>query len=257
MIGVTYSLRTKLWETREYNHTLTSAIYCFSNVYYSSADAHVWTEEIGVAEGCDAGLIATCIGGSQPGATTTINTLETLGDYVGANVVFEIGGVYYSRIITTCGGNTMNVAPPLPSVPLNIVGFIGGIQVRLTSEWRTYPDLVKLTSPVYILVSFEPAQANLQHQMSYAINFGAYQTWTQGPSDTPPSGLYWNPGDNEVQIAGNGGAGLGFVSIPIDTTYMRTIKWHFESYAPVSPFGLLEIKVSDRNAARQTPGIGE
>jgi hypothetical protein len=105
---------------------------------------------------------------------------------------------------------------------------------------------------------FEPAQSALYHQFSYAINFQGWSAFYQGQGDTPSAGLsFAGNGATYINIAGDGGAGLGVVPVPIDSTFRRCIKWSLNTWAPVDPFGILDVDLVDRNHAFDSPGIGE
>ena len=235
---------------REYWHNLTATHFAFSQLYLFHSN-YLWNENPDALDGVAATVTFTVAAGTT---TTTINTVETMSDYVGSLAV--INGL--ARLITGYTANSLTVSA-FPSIPATgAAGYVGAINVRLTPEWMARPTLDKLKQPAYVLMEFEPAQANLFHQFSVGINFNSgYESYPFGAGDTPPSGLTPSADPTQWNVQSDGNSGLGIVPVPMPSRYDRCMRWRFQTWAPCQPFGLLMIEPVDKDYAAMTAGVGE
>lgn len=247
--GITYSIATQKWSTRTYLHEVIGAVYAYQKNYLF-ANGYLWRERAGYLDGVPTVTTAT----ATSTATTVIATTETMADYIGGHLTFGAE----TRLITAYGANSLTVGTAFTSIAVGDVGFVGAAPVTLETNWFADPDLVSLKNPAAILFEFEPAQADRYMTMAVYLDFAtAPVAWTRDTSDTPPSGIDYVNGDTVIGIQADGGAGKGYVAIPLPSSFSRCIKLRLESNEPTTPFGLISMRIASREALQKTPGSGE
>jgi hypothetical protein len=257
-IGVTYSLRTGKWSTREYKQDVRAAAVVANQVYYStSVDAlpnlYLWRENATAFDGVANPSLGTVATGST---ASVINTVEAMADYRGLS--YTLNG--QTRTIIAWATNQITLDTALASVPATgLVGVIGAVEVKLTMQWQAlHEKLAKIDRPVYWALEVEPAQSSIQFEVTCATNFGTPITWTRESSDTAPSGITFTPGSPTILVSAAGSTGYpGYAAVPLSTQGVRTIQFTLQVLQPMQPFGLLDFYMLDADALRSLPGAGE
>jgi len=248
--GVTFSIQTNKWSTRTYAHEIIGAVYAYQKNYLA-ANNYLWQERAAYLDGVSGVVTATA---TVP-STTTVTTTEAMSDYIGGHLAFGA----QIRLITGYGANSLTIASAFsPAMAAGDVAFVGAAPITVETDWLADPDLVEVKDPTTLLVEFEPAQSDRVFTVSVYRDFSASPvTWTRDTADTPPSGVEYLNNATTLSIAADGGAGKGFVPMPLQAEWSRCLKIRFVASEPTTPFGLIALRLADRAAMNKVSGGGE
>ncbi len=248
--AITYALGTGKWSTRTYSHEVIGAVYAYQKNYLF-ANGYMWREYRGYLDGVATVTTATA---SAP-STSTVATVEAMGDYVGGHLTFGT----QTRLITGYGANSLTINSAFsPAMAIGDVAFVGAAPVVAETDWIADPGLQETKQFCYLMLEFEPAQAARSYRVQVFKDFSASpNVLTCDTGDTPPAGVTYLNGATYMTVAADGGAGLGFVPVPLASDYSRCLKVRFEAREPTTPFGLLSMRLAATDAVKDVPGAGE
>jgi len=248
--GVTYAVQTGKWSTRTYAHEVIGSVYAYQKNYLA-ANGYLWQERAGYLDGVSGVVTAT----ATMASTTTVATTEAMVDYTGGHLTFGA----QTRLITGYGANSLTIASAFsPAMAAGDVAFVGAAPITVETDWLADPDLVEVKDPTTLLVEFEPAQSDRMFTVSVYRDFSASPvTWTRDTADTPPSGVEYLNNATTLSIAADGGAGKGFVPMPLQAEWSRCLKIRFVASDPTTPFGLISLRLAGRKALERADGSGE
>jgi hypothetical protein len=194
-------------------------------------------------------MTATTATTAQTGATVTVipvNDAMTVSPSL-AGAMCYIPSTGESRLIASNTASAITLATGLSSAPaINTEVWVGTIPWEYKTKWYVGRGQQFSRKPIYLLLKMHPATSTGKMRVYIYQDFQTSPvTLTQFSTDTLPDGCAINLAGNYLEIDLDGGAGEGYVPVPMPSDWVRALQVRITADKPDGVLRILGMDFSE------------